>query len=105
MPGATRFRLLRWSGQRSQLLEGTVTLSYRDSLGTDLQDDTGLGPADSTLLRPRIIALDTVLKQHKADALLDVGECVHDPKGETACPWPDGKTFMEEIMQGGIVGI
>ena len=105
MPGATRFRLLRWSGQRSQLLEGTVTLSYRDSLGTDLQDDTGLGPADSTLLRPRIIALDTVVKQHKAHALLDVGECVHDPKGETACPWPDGKTFMEEIMQGGIVGI
>ena len=71
----------------------------------DLYDDTGLGPGDSTLLWPRVIALDTVVKQHKADALLDVGGCMHDPKGEAACPSPDRKTFMEEIMQGGIVGI
>ena len=55
-----------------------VRWSYRDSLGTDPYNDTGLGPADSTLLRPRIIALDTVVKQHKADALLDVGERMHD---------------------------
>ena len=80
-------------------------MSYRASLGTDPYDDTGLGPGDSTLLRPRVIALDTVVKQHEADALLDVGECMHDAKGEAACTRPDGKTFMEEIMQGGIVGI
>ena len=42
----------------------------------DPYDDTELGPADSTLLRPRIIALDTVVKQHKADALLEAGEHV-----------------------------
>lgn len=82
-----------------------VRLSHKDSLGTDPYDDTGLGPGDSTLLRPRVIALDTVVKQHKADALLDVGERMHDPKGEAACPRTDGKTFLEEIMQGGIVGI
>ena len=88
-----------------QLLEGTVRLSYRDSLGTDSYDDTGLGPGDSTLLRPRVIALDIVVKQHEADVLLDVGECMHDLKGEAACLMPDRKMFMEEIMQGGIVGI
>lgn len=38
------------------------------------------GLQGSTLLRPRIMALDTVVKQHKVDALLDVGECVHDLK-------------------------
>ena len=79
---------MRWLSQWAQLLEGTVTLFYRDScqLGlTDLPNDTGLGHRDSTLPRPQVKSLDPVLKEHKADALLDVGECMCDPQGETLC--------------------
>ena len=102
MPGATSFDY--WGGLANGPSSWKSQLGW-DSLGMDLYDDTELGPADSTLLRPWILPLDTVVKQHKVDALLDAGECMHDPKGETACPWPDRKTFMEEIMRDGIVGI
>lgn len=52
---------------------------------TDPHNDTGLGHRGSTLLRPQVKAFNPVLKEHKADALLDVGECMRDPKGETLC--------------------
>ncbi|KAI4574746.1 hypothetical protein MJT46_004025 [Ovis ammon polii x Ovis aries] len=78
---------------------------YKNGLGTAPYNDTGLGPTDSTLLRPQIKALNTVVKQHKVDALLDVSQCMHDPKGETLCLPLDGKTSMKEVLQDGFVGI
>lgn len=45
-------------------------------------------------------ALNTVVKQHKVDALLDVSQGMHDPKGETLCLPLDGKMVQESSTAG-----
>ena len=108
IPGSQELQALDyWGGPDNSSSSWKVQSGcfYKNGLGTAPYNDTGLGPTDSTLLRPRIKALNTVVKQHKVDALLDVSQCTHDPKGETLCLPLDGKTFMKEILQDGIVGI
>ena len=108
IPGCQELQALDyWGGPANRPRSRKVRSGclYKNGLGTAPYNDTGLGPTDSTLLRPRIKALNTVVKQHKVDTLLDVSQCMHDPKGETLCLPLDGKMSMKEVLQDGFVGI
>ena len=75
-----------WGGPAPARLGHVALQGWPVGLGLmDPHNDTGLGHRDSPLLRPQVKAFNPVLKEHKADALLDVDECMRDPKRETLC--------------------